>query len=386
MFFFYLILLPALFVYFIYLSAMVNGWTKKISQSRFAGLQVIPKCTIIVPYRNESQHLENCIRCLLNQKTAYPYEIIAVDDNSDDGSRSIVEKLAKLHPQLQSTHLAQNTGKKAAIHHGIGKSTGEMIITIDADVRVGEEWLNAIGDFNTVHAPNMIIMPVMLEGESILFEHMQVVEFIGLMGMTGGSVKQKNSLMCNGANLAFLKSKYIEVQGFAGNEKISSGDDMFLMIKLKQTDAASVMFLQDPRAIAWIKPFASIGGFLNQRIRWASKAPHLKDNHIVFVGVLVMLVNILLVVQVAFLLLGEVTLFAWLTCFAIKTFADFNLYRSVRTFFQKEDDRLTFVITALVLPFYTVFIPLAGIFYKPMWKGRRGSTSGPAKTQRYAKS
>jgi poly-beta-1,6-N-acetyl-D-glucosamine synthase len=359
---------------------------EKNAANALTGIQVIPKYSIIIPYRNESNHLENCLRNLLNQKTAYPFEIIAVDDNSDDGGRNIVEKLAKLHPQIQSTQLTQNAGKKAAIQQGIEKSTGEIIITVDADVRVGVEWLNAIGDFNTAHAPDMIIMPVMLESETTMFEQMQVVEFIGLMGMTGGSAKQNHALMCNGANLAFLKSKYLEVQGFVGNEKIASGDDMFLMIKLKQANASSIMFLQDPRAIAWTKPFSSILDFLNQRIRWASKAPHLKDNHIVFIGSLIMIVNVLLVIQFIFLLSGTVTFFAWLICFAIKTFADFNLYRVTRSFFDKGDDRLAFAITELFLPFYTVFIPLAGIFYKPSWKGRRGSSSSATKTQRYAKS
>jgi poly-beta-1,6-N-acetyl-D-glucosamine synthase len=283
-------------------------------------------------------------------------------------------------------YLSNAAGKKAAIHYGIEKSIGEVIITIDADIRVGKFWLNCIGDFNAVHAPSMIVMPVMFEGETELFQRMQVVEFVGIMGVTGGSIKQKKAIMCNGANLAFLKSKYNEVQGYAGNQNIASGDDMFLMLKLKEVDLTSVMYLQHTNAIGWTKPLSSVSDFLNQRIRWAAKTPHLKDNHIVFAGSLILLINVLLVTQFFFVLAGITMPFVWLICFALKTYADYNLYKTVRPFFNKEEDRLAFGLTAIFLPFYSVFVPLAGLVYKPSWKGRGAVTTKPKSTQRYAKS
>lgn len=386
MFLFYLIFLPSLFVYFVYLFAQGNGWLEELPTKRFPSIQILPTYSIIVPYRNEIGNIEQCLRRLMDQQTGYQFEIIAVDDNSEDGSRNVVDKLKKEFPKIQSLYLSNASGKKAAIHHAIGKSIGEMIITLDADIRVSKFWLNTIGDFNTAHAPSMIVMPVMFEGETDLFQRMQVVEFIGIMGITGGSIKQKKAIMCNGANLAFLKSKYNEVQGYAGNENIASGDDMFLMLKLKEADLTSVMYLQHTNAIGWTKPMSSLSEFLNQRIRWASKTPHLKDNHIVFAGSLILLINVLLVTQFFFVLSGITLPFVWLVCFALKTFADYNLYRTVRPFFQKEEDRIAFGLTSFLMPFYSVFVPIAGIFYKPTWKGRGGATAKPKSTQRYAKS
>jgi biofilm PGA synthesis N-glycosyltransferase PgaC len=386
MFLFYLIFLPSLFVYFVYLFALGNGWLEELRGKKFPGIQILPTYSIIVPYRNEIGNIEQCLRGLMNQQTGYQFEIIAVDDNSEDGGRNIVDKLKKEFPKIQSLYLSNAAGKKAAIHHGIEKSIGEIIITIDADIRVGKFWLNCIGDFNTVHAPSMIVMPVMFEGETDLFQRMQVVEFVGLMGVTGGSIKQKKALMCNGANLAFSKSKYKEVQGYAGNENMASGDDMFLMLKLKEADLTSVMYLQHTNAIGWTKPLSSLSEFLNQRIRWAAKTPHLKDNHIVFAGSLILLINVLLVTQFFFVLTGITMPFVWLICFALKTYADYNLYNSVRPFFHKEEDRLAFGLTSLFLPFYSVFVPIAGLVYKPSWKGRGAVTTKPKSTQRYAKS
>jgi glycosyltransferase involved in cell wall biosynthesis len=370
----------------VFLFAQGKSWLEELRGNRFPSIQILPTYTIIVPYRNEVENIEHCLRRLLDQTTGYQYEIIAVDDNSEDGSRNIVDKLKKEFPKIQSLFLSSASGKKAAIQYAIEKSTGEVLVTIDADIRVGKFWLNTIGDFNTTHAPSMIVMPVMFEGEKELFQRMQVVEFLGLMGITGGSIKLKKALMCNGANLAFSKSKYLEVQGYAGNQNMASGDDMFLMLKLKHIDPSSVMYLQHTNAIGWTKPLSSLSEFLNQRIRWASKTPHLKDNHIVFAGSLILLINVLLVAQFFFVLAGITGPFVWLICFGLKSFADFSLYRSVSPFFNKEEDRLAFGLTSFFMPFYSVLVPIAGLFYKPTWKGRGSVTAKPKSAQRYAKS
>ena len=58
------------------------------------------------------------------------------------------------------------------------------------------------------------------------------MDFMVLQGITGAAVYKKKMSMCNGANLAYEKKAFYEVNGFAGIDHIASGDDMLLMHKI----------------------------------------------------------------------------------------------------------------------------------------------------------
>jgi len=352
------------------MNRIVNGWLTTMPASQYGGLRIVPKFSIIIAYRNESSNIEACMRQLLNQKTTFPFEIIPVDDHSEDESRKIVESLQKESPLIKATYLSLNQGKKAAILLGIEKSTGDVIVTLDADIRVGDHWLEALGNHESNTESALTIMPVMLEGETTLFEKMQVVEFLSIMGTTGGSAMNQDAIMCNGANLAFSKKIFKEVNGFDGNQHLSSGDDMFLLIKLKKTNPKLISYLKNPAAIGWTKPTKDVKSFLNQRIRWASKATNLKDKSIMAAGTVVLLMNAIIVLHALFVALGLKSLLSFLLVLGIKSFFDWSLYTKVSPFFKKTQDLSVFAFTSLIFPFYCILVPIAGLVYKPSWKGR----------------
>src|SRR5213075_2078285 len=113
--------------------------------------------------------------------------------------------------------------------------------------------------------------PVKLEEGNSLFGKMQVTEFASLIGTGAASIGFGMPNMCNGANLAFEKAAFVAVNGYAGNDKIASGDDEFLMHKIHSQFPGSVCFLKNPKAIVRTNVQQSLSGFLSQRIRWASK-------------------------------------------------------------------------------------------------------------------
>ncbi len=84
--------------------------------------------------------------------------------------------------------------------------------------------------------------------------------------------------MCNGANLAYEKQAFEEVGGFTGIDMIASGDDMLLMYKIYHAYPGSVHYLKSPDAIVRTLPVDTVKGFMNQRIRWSSKADSMKIN------------------------------------------------------------------------------------------------------------
>ena len=114
----------------------------------------------------------NCLNDIIHQK--YPkelFEIIVVDDFSEDNTIEVVENFIKTnnvqnirllnqHYSLLLTPNSRLMGKKAALNWAINEATGELIITTDADCRMGNNWLRTIADYYTTKQPKMIIGPV----------------------------------------------------------------------------------------------------------------------------------------------------------------------------------------------------------------------------------
>lgn len=95
-----------------------------------------PLVSIIVPARNEAAHIEACVRSLLGQD--YPrFEVIVVDDCSEDGSGAILDRLGKEDPRLRvirGTALPPGwMGKVHAIDQGYRVSAGDWLLFTDAD-------------------------------------------------------------------------------------------------------------------------------------------------------------------------------------------------------------------------------------------------------------
>ncbi|HUY40595.1 MAG TPA: glycosyltransferase [Candidatus Dormibacteraeota bacterium] len=96
----------------------------------------LPFLSIVVPARNEERQIEGCVRSLLAQR--YPaFEVIVVDDESDDETASIVARIAKEHSQLRLIHgapLPQGwVGKSWALVQGERAARGEWLLCTDAD-------------------------------------------------------------------------------------------------------------------------------------------------------------------------------------------------------------------------------------------------------------
>ncbi len=95
-----------------------------------------PKVSIILPARNEEVFIEKCINSLLDQDYKN-YEIIAIDDMSDDNTGNIIKKISKENSKvvyvLADPKPEKWTGKNWACFEGFRKSSGELLLFTDAD-------------------------------------------------------------------------------------------------------------------------------------------------------------------------------------------------------------------------------------------------------------
>ncbi len=93
--------------------------------------------SVIVPVRNEEAVLATFHRRLEKsiQGTAGGYEIIYVDDGSDDGTASVLEGLRDFHDRVGVIRLSRNFGKEQALSAGLQHARGAAIVVIDADLQ-----------------------------------------------------------------------------------------------------------------------------------------------------------------------------------------------------------------------------------------------------------
>ena len=336
--------------------------------------------SVIVAARNEENNIGQLIAAILKQN--YPshlFELIIVDDHSTDKTVDVIKPFLNNQIQLIPLRLADKATiayKKAAIDIGIKNSKGDVIITTDADCIMSENWLSTIAAFYELHHPKMIVMPVVIKNNHSFLGRFQTLDFMSLQGITGAAVHQKIHGMCNGANLAYTRKVFDEVNGFEGIDHIASGDDMLLMHKVSKIYKNEILFLKSKSVIVETQPETSIANFINQRIRWASKADKYEDKSLFPVLLLVYLINLLLVVM---FICGMVFNFEFLifnfdfsffVLLIIKTISELYFLMPVSRFFGYNKLLWWFPLFQPFHILYTVVAGWMGKFGSYKWKGR----------------
>lgn len=329
------------------------------------------KISVIIPARNEENNIGKLLEALKNQ--LYPKgltEIIVVDDHSTDNTASIVQQFqfARLIHIKEDTI---NSYKKKAIETGIAAATGELILTTDADCIPSTNWLQTIASFKEEKKSVFIAAPVVINCNSSVLQIFQAMDFMVLQGITGAAVTKEKMSMCNGANLAYERKAFYDVNCFTGVDHIASGDDMLLMHKIWKQNPGKVQYLKSKEAIVSTEPMKTWKSFFNQRIRWASKASMYNDKRILPVLLLVYLVNLSFAVL---LVAGFWNKYYWLYAailWVAKTLVELQFFISVSKFFDKQWAIKLFFFFQPLHIFYTIISGLFGQFGKYEWKGRK---------------
>ena len=344
----------------------------------------LPFISVIIAARNEEKNIGNCIQSIIHQTySAYKFEIIVVNDHSTDKTVSIIHSFQK--ENIRVIDLADftqneflNSYKKKSIETALQFAQGEFIVTTDADCIAPKKWLETIASFYKEKKPAFIALPVEfknpLPGDSFtkkFFKIFQSLDFMALQGITGASVHKKFHSMCNGANLAYEKKVFYEVNGFEGIDEIASGDDMLLMHKIQKAYAQKIMFLKSLEVIIETKPAETLKEFLNQRIRWASKADKYTDKKITFVLMLVYLLNAWVFILGISSFFFTKAFFLFLIFIVLKTIVESLFLSPVAKFFKKQKLLWWFIPAEPFHILYTLIAGWLGKFGSYSWKGRK---------------
>ncbi len=374
---FNIILFLLLFCGYCMLIFKYEKWFGKLKIFTSQGGQPQTRFSIIIPARNEQNNIGSCIQSILN--TGYPahlFEIIVADDFSDDDTPAIVQQLQQTYPNIKLIKLAEvvgsklNSYKKKAIELAIGQAAFEWIITTDADCSIPQHWLTLYDAYIRAEEPVFVAAPVMFTSNGSFLSIFQCLDFLSLQGITAASVSAGFHSMCNGANLAYSKAAFLAVNGFKGVDNIASGDDMLLMHKINNQYPGKIGYLFSPGAVVLTAPMYTWKSFINQRIRWASKATSYQDKRIFWVLLLVYLLNAYLFLLPVVAIFYHPFLTYWLLLLLGKTVCEIGFMKEVAGFYNLKKMLWWF---PLMQPFhitYTVISGWLGKFGKYEWKGR----------------
>ena len=363
-----LILGTVFLIYILFIGQLIYGFNR---MRRFSKAEFIPKTSfsIVVPFRNEKENLPNLLHSisLLN----YPkelVEVILVDDDSDDEFR--IQNL-EFRIQMIKNVRKSNSPKKDAIETAIQIAKHDWIITTDADCLVQKDWLTIYDQYIQENEVEMVASGVCYVPKSGFLSAFQNLDFLSLQGATIGSFGINQPFMCNGANFAYSKSFFKELNGFQGNETIASGDDVFLLQKAVSVAPKKVGFLLAKESIVATNPVATWSDLFQQRVRWASKSTGYSSVYGKLLALVVFGGNLAWIVSFLLWLVGLLDQNIFMLFVALKFLIDFILIYKTANFFES---KLQYVLaSSLLYPFFSVSVAVYSLFGKYNWKGRKFS-------------
>lgn len=97
--------------------------------------------SVVIPLLNEEESLRELYNWIASvmQSNSFSYEVIFIDDGSDDGSWNLIEELSEKHLEIKGIKFSKNFGKSQALDAGFELAEGEVIITMDADLQDNPE-------------------------------------------------------------------------------------------------------------------------------------------------------------------------------------------------------------------------------------------------------
>jgi cellulose synthase/poly-beta-1,6-N-acetylglucosamine synthase-like glycosyltransferase len=334
----------------------------------------IESVTLIVVFRNEENNLKKLIHSLDELEHYKEFEAIFVNDNSTDNSVDVINETIKISNYKIIDLFGNKTlgaHKKLAIEQAVELASGEIIFITDADCILPPKWVRSILNY---FAENVAFVtgPVTFSEGSSLFQKFQQLEYAGLNLVGAGLIGINKPKLASAANLAFRKKVFLEIGGYDGYRSFTSGDDEFLMQKIKDKTSYSIKYAFDRDAVVETKGNDTISEFAHQRQRWASKSLFYKDKGFVIQLLLIMLFYIC--IPVSFILgmfLDIIFLLIFFTSVVLKVIPEFIVLRNGAQFLFDKSLLRIFILAQLIQIPYIIISSLMGLKGNYTWKGRK---------------
>ena len=222
-----------------------------------------PKVTIIVPAYNEDVTIATSIKSLV-QQTYNNLEIIIMDDGSKDNTYKIAKKFeGSFEEKTLRVLTKKNGGKSRALNFAIDRSSGELIMCVDADSKLEKDAVALMVRYFKDPQISAVAGSVFVSNRVNLLTKLQALEYIeGLNMVRNAQAFLKLVNIIPGPIGMFRKSAIKEVGGYAHD---TFAEDCDLTLKLIEK-GHKIDF--EPEAVAHTEAPDELLDLLKQRYRW----------------------------------------------------------------------------------------------------------------------
>ncbi len=256
-----------------YLLFLWRGWRAATRwQIEDMETRVLPPVSVIVAVHNEAASLPHLLEAL-EQQTHPHYEVLLVNDHSDDDTETLARTWQTRWPHLRLLH-APAHGKKAALTAGIQHAQHDLLAFTDADCLPPPRWLERLAAFHARLPESVAVGYGPLLPQSGWLNRLIRFETTMTAFLTAGAIGLQRPFMAVGRNLSYPRSVFKRAGGFASHAHLLSGDDDLFVQEVHRTRAGRVRYLSDPETFVYSPAPTSIHTWIHQKRRHTSAGRH----------------------------------------------------------------------------------------------------------------
>ncbi len=221
-----------------------------------------PRVSIIVPAYNEGKNIKNTLERLIDLE--YPkdkLEIIVVDDGSKDNTYEIAKEYEEKYNFIK-VYKKENGGKSSALNYGIKRSSGEIIVTLDADSIPEKDSLIKMLKYMYYYNADIVVPAIQIISTKKLIEKYQYIDYV-IHNFSRMVIDKMNSIFIASGPFSVFRRSVFEKIGLFDEKNIS--EDMEIALRAQKNNF-KIKFC--PEVIIKTVPPDNFKSLLKQRVRW----------------------------------------------------------------------------------------------------------------------
>jgi len=349
-----------LFFCFVFVIQLIYYWGI-FGRLAFYKKQAVPDSkfkplSVIICAKNEYLNLKKHLPLILEQD--YPdYEVVVVDDASEDDSHYLLKEFAEKYPHLKVVNFKKNvnffTGKKFPLALGIKEAKNEFLILTDADcLPTSNQWLKMMQCPYENEKTQIVLGYSPYKKENTLLNYLirfetffTAVQYLSL-ALSGFPY------MGVGRNLSYRKSLFNSNKGFSSHYQVASGDDDIFVSQVANKDNTRIQIDKNAQMLSF--PKKSLMAWFKQKRRHYTTYPYYKKKA-KFMLALLSVTNLLFYVVLAALIILKYNIIILASLFILRLLSQLIIFKKC---INKLSEKKLLVFSQIFEIFYAFFNPL----------------------------
>ena len=350
-----------IYFYLRYMNGIVRR-NKKVKKNNVTFTQAQQPVSVIIAAKNEEENIRKFLPAILEQN--YPeYEVIVINDASDDDTGIVLEELKEKYPHLRTSFVPEGTrnisSKKLAITLGVKAAKYDILLFTDADcIPESTDWISSMTRNFTPETEFVLGYGAYLKEKGFL-NRMITFDTLFIGSQYLGMAYSGKPYMGVGRNLAYRKEVFFRLKGFSANLDILSGDDDLIVNKAANKGNTKIEACLD--SITWSEPKKTFRVWYYQKTRHLSASDRYKKKSKFRLGIEPLTRGIF---YLAFILLmcfgGMIPMIAGGSLFLLRFLTQLIIINRNSSYFKGRGYYLTLPLFDILLPLINLFIMISG--------------------------